>query len=729
LDIKKEIDKLREEIRHHDQLYYVMDKPQISDADYDKLFRKLEDLEGEHPELVTADSPTQRVGGAPLKAFKTVTHKVPLLSLGNAFNTEELDAFDKRVSDALRVMSNEKIEYVCELKMDGLAVSLEYKNGHFIKGSTRGDGVTGEDITQNLKTIKSVPLSIDKKIDIEVRGEAYLPYDDFVKLNEERMEAEEPKFANPRNAAAGSLRQLDPKITAKRPLDIFFYYSPLIAQGARPDAKVKTQFELLHYLQDIGFKVNSHFKLCKGIADVKKFITNWESKRDDLDYEIDGIVIKVNDLEDQNKLGFTAREPRWALAYKYPPEQKETVIEDIIASVGRTGVITPVAIMKPVNLRGVTVQRATLHNQDEVDKKDVRVGDHVIIQRAGEVIPEVVKVLKDKRKGSAKPYKIPDKCPVCGEKVIRVPGESAHRCINKSCPAQLIGTIAHFASRGAMDITGIGGQLSAQLVESKLVKSPADLYDMKKSDLLKLERFAEKSAQNIIDAIEKSKKRPFAKLINALGIPNVGEATADDLAEHFHNIDKLIEAKEADLSKVHEIGPKIAKSIYDYFQSKENCHMVERLKKSGVNPKSEIRNPNGPLSGKSFVITGTLSRPRPEIEDEIKSLGGEIHSSVSKNTDEVLVGDEPGSKYEKAKSLEIKITVYPEIHFRNDHITDGHIDIFDLAEANNIKVGSTINMFNYMTSDYEQVEITKKQITKDTKTGKDAIMLFFKAVK
>ena len=644
-DIKKQIDDIRDAVRRHDHLYYVLDKPEISDAQYDKLFRSLVALEDEHPDLVTPDSPTQRVGGEPLKNFKTVTHKVPLLSLGNAFNAEELDAFDKRVREGLNVS---KVDYVCELKMDGLAVSLEYRNGHFFKGSTRGDGVTGEDITQNLKTIKTVPLSIDKKIDIEVRGEAYLPYEDFVKLNEERIGSDETKFANPRNAAAGSLRQLDPKVTAKRPLDIFFYYSP--------DAKVKTQFELLHYLQDIGFKVNSHFKLCKGISDVKKFITYWESRRDDLDYEIDGIVIKVNDLEDQAKLGFTAREPRWALAYKYPPEQKETVIEDIIASVGRTGVITPVAIMKPVNLRGVTVQRATLHNQDEVDKKDVRVGDHVIVQRAGEVIPEVVKVLKEKRKGSAKPYKIPDKCPVCGSKVVREPGESAHRCINISCPAQLIGTIAHFASRGAMDITGIGGQLSAQLVESKLVKSPADLYDMTKSDLLKLERFAEKSAQNIIDAIEKSKKRPFAKLINALGIPNVGEATADDLAEHFNTIDKLMGAKESDLSKVHEIGPKIAKSIYDYFQSKENRQMVERLKKSGVNVRSESRDLSKlPLYGKSFVITGTLSRPRPEVEEEIKSLGGTVHSAVSRNTDYLLAGSEPGSKFEKAKQIGVKI--------------------------------------------------------------------------
>jgi len=646
-DIKKRIEQLRDEIRRHDQLYYVLDKPEISDSQYDKLFRELEDIEKDHPDLITPDSPTQRVGGEPLKAFKTVSHKVPLMSLGNAFDFDELDAFDKRIKEGLGISGKASVEYVCELKMDGLAVSLEYKDGRLMKGSTRGDGVTGEDITQNLKTIKSVPLSIEKDINIEVRGEAYLPYNEILKLNEERLGSEESKFANPRNAAAGSLRQLDPKITAKRPLDIFFYYSP--------DASVKTQFDLLHYLNDIGFKVNSHFRLCKGLDEVKKFISGWETKRNELDYEIDGIVVKVNDLEAQKKLGATAREPRWAVAFKYPPEQKETEIEDIIASVGRTGVITPVAMLKPVNLRGVVVKRATLHNQDEVDKKDVRIGDHVIVQRAGEVIPEVVRVLKEKRKGASKPYHIPSKCPVCCEKVVREPDESAHRCINKSCPAQLKGTIQHFASRNAMDIMGIGEQLSAQLVDSKLVKSPADLYDLKKSDLFKLERFAEKSAQKIIDAIEKSKSRPFSKLLNALGIPNVGEATAEDLAEHFNTIDMLMKASIEQLSKVHEIGPKIAASIHDYFGSKENHQMIERLKKARVNMRCETRDASKlQLYGKSFVITGTLSRPRPEIEDEIKSLGGDIHSSVSKKTDYLIAGTEPGSKFEKAKHLGVK---------------------------------------------------------------------------
>ncbi|MFH1710077.1 MAG: NAD-dependent DNA ligase LigA [bacterium] len=652
-EIKKQIEELREEIRRHDRLYYVLDKPEISDAEYDKLFRKLEALEKENPDLISLDSPTQRVGGSPVKAFKPVAHKFPLLSLGNAFNFEELEAFDKRVRAGL---GKDKIEYVCELKMDGLAVSLEYKGGKFLTGSTRGDGVTGEDITQNLKTIRSVPLKLDRSIDAEVRGEAFLPYEDFIGLNEERILNEEQKFANPRNAAAGSLRQLDPKISAQRPLDIFFYYSPSIPLGTIPDAKVRTQLELLRYLNNIGFKVNAHFRLCKGIEEVKKFIASWGSKRDELAYEIDGIVVKVNDLEDQKKLGSTAREPRWAIAYKYPPEQKETVIEDILASVGRTGVVTPVAALKPVDLRGVVVRRATLHNQDEIDRKDVRVGDHVMVQRAGEVIPEVVEVLKEKRKKELKRYHIPDKCPVCGSSVVRIPGESAHRCMNRSCPAQLKAAIQHFASRNAMDITGIGEQLSAQLVDSKLVKSPADLYDMKKSDLLKLERFAERSAQNIINAIESSKTRPFAKLINALGIPNVGEATAEDLAEHFNIIDKLIGAKESDLSKIHEIGPKIAKSIYDFFQSKENCRMIDRMKRAGVNMRCEKRDASKlPLFGRTFVITGSLSRPRPEIEDEIKILGGSVHSSVSKNTNYVIAGTEPGSKFDKAKALGVKI--------------------------------------------------------------------------
>ena len=659
-DIKREIEKLREEIRRNDRLYYVFDKPEISDAQYDKLFRKLEDLEKAHPELIIPDSPTQRVGGAPLKAFKTVTHRVPLLSLGNAFTFDELDDFDRRVREGLgdkgivagkegKQGRGKEVEYVCELKMDGLAVSLEYKDGKFLKGSTRGDGVTGEDITLNLKTIRSIPLTLDKKIDIEVRGEAYLPYNDFLKLNEERLSNEEQVFANPRNAAAGSIRQLDPRITAKRPLDMFMYYSP--------DAKVTTQYELLKYLSGIGFKVNPNFRLCGGIEEVKKFVSGWEAKREKLDYEIDGIVIKVNDLDDQKRLGATSREPRWAIAYKYPAVQKETIVEDIISSVGRTGVITPVAVLKPVNLRGVVVKRATLHNQDEVDKKDVRVGDHVLVQRAGEVIPEVVKSLKEKRTEKLKKYHIPAKCPACGGVVVREPGEAAHRCINKSCPAQLTGAIQHFASRGAMDITGIGEELSAQFVDKKLVPSLAALYSLSKALLIeKLDRFAERSASNIIDAIEASKSRPFEKFVYALGIPHVGSHTAEVLVEHFPSMEKLMKASAEELSKVHEIGPKIAQSVSDFFRDENNIQLVNRLKAAGVNMKSAIKDRSKlPLFGKTFVITGTLSRPRLEIEDEIKSFGGHVSSSVSKQTDYLLAGNEPGSKYEKAKALGVKI--------------------------------------------------------------------------
>ncbi len=655
-DIRKKIEEIRDKIRHHDHLYYVLDKPEISDFEYDKLFRHLQDLEEQNPGLVTPDSPTQRVGGEPLKSFKTITHKVPLLSLGNAFSMEELDEFDKRVKQGSGIGDQGSVDYVCELKMDGLAVSLEYKDGVFLKGSTRGDGVTGEDITRNLKTIKSIPLKLENNLNIEVRGEVYLPYDDFLKLNEERAGREEPVFANPRNAAAGSIRQLDPKVTMQRPLDIFTYYSPDAAVGASPDAKVKTQFELLNYLAKIGFKVNNNFKLCRGIEEVKKFVSGWQVKREKLPYEIDGIVVKVNGLDDQRKLGATSREPRWAVAYKYPPEQKETIIEDIIASVGRTGVVTPVAVLKPVNLRGVVVKRATLHNQDEVDRKDVRVGDHVLVERAGEVIPEVVKVLTDKRKKELKRYRIPDTCPVCGAKVVRVEGEAAHRCVNKSCPAQLKGAVQLFASRGAMDIEGIGEQLASQLVDAKLVKNVSDIYLLTKPDLLKLERFAEKSAQKVIDAIEKSKSRPFQKLIFALGIPNVGETTAEALVQHFPAIDKFLEAKEEDFSKVHEIGPKIAKSLFDFFSDEHNRKLIDQLKKSGVNMRSEIRDRSKlPLFGKTFVITGTLSRPRPEIEEDIKSLGGKVSGSVSKNTDYVVAGTDPGSKLEKAKQLGVKV--------------------------------------------------------------------------
>ncbi|MFC1767806.1 NAD-dependent DNA ligase LigA [Candidatus Margulisiibacteriota bacterium] len=641
--IKKKIEELRKVIRHHENLYYVLDKPEISDAEYDKLYRELQILEEASPELVTPDSPTQRVGGTPLPKFQSIKHKTPMLSLGNAFNEDELKDFDRRVTEGV----GKSVEYVCELKMDGLAVALEYKKGKFIKGSTRGDGVTGEDITQNLKTIKSIPLTLTKAVDVDVRGEAYLPYKSFIKINEDKIAADEATFANPRNAAAGSLRQLDPKIAAKRPLDTFIY--------AGVGHEKNSHFETLKHLSDLGLKTNPNTKLCKNVDEVIKFIKGWEEKREKLPYEIDGIVVKVNDLKLQDKLGATASSPRWAIAYKYPPVQAESRVESILPSVGRTGAITPIACLKAVNLGGATVKRATLHNQDEIDRKDVRIGDSVMVQRAGEVIPEVVKVLKDKRSGKEKKYKIPDKCPACGSKVVRNEGESAHRCINKSCPAQLKGNIQLFAMRGAMDIEGIGDRMADILVEKKLVENVADIYDLTKAQLLKIERFADKSAQNIVDAVEKSKERPFEKLVFALGIPLVGAHTAEVLVENFPTIEKLMAAKTEDLSKVHEVGPKVANSVHNFFRSAENKQMISRLKKAGLNMKSKVQDKTKlPLYGKTFVITGTLSKPRPEFEAEIKKLGGKVSSSVSKQTDYVLAGTDPGSKFDKAKKLGVK---------------------------------------------------------------------------
>ncbi|MGB9613435.1 MAG: NAD-dependent DNA ligase LigA [Candidatus Margulisiibacteriota bacterium] len=642
---KKRIEKLREIIRHHDYLYYVLDQPEISDAEYDKLFRQLVDLEKQFPDLITPDSPTQRVGGEPLKEFKTVTHKVPLLSLDNALSEPELLDFDRRVREGL---GKNKIDYVAELKIDGLAVSLIYKKGKFVQGATRGDGIHGEDITQNLKTIRSLPLVLKEPIDVEVRGEVYLPYDEFVKINEERKEKGESLFANPRNAAAGSVRQLDPKVTASRPLDIFLYYGFV--------AGLKTHFEVLDYMRKLGFKVNPHIKLCHGIEEVKKYIDYWETAREKLKYEIDGIVVKVNNLEDQKKLGSTARAPRWAIAYKYPPMQAETIIEDIVVQVGRTGAVTPVAHLKPVHLAGVVVKRATLHNEDEIRRKDIRIKDHVKVQRAGEVIPEVVEVIKSKRTGKEIEFHMPKKCPVCGAEIYRPEGEAIARCLNAACPAQVKERIRHFCTREAMDIVHVGPALVEQLVDKKLVKDAADLYYLKKEDLMKLERMADKSAQNVIDSISASLDRPFDRLLYALGIRMVGRKTAQILADNFLDIDQLAKATEAELSKIYEIGPKVAESIVTFFRQKENQHLIEKLKKAGVQLKAKVEKGPKPLAGKTFVFTGGLEKyTRAEAEEIVRKLGGRASSSVSKETDFVVVGTEPGSKYEKAKKLGIKI--------------------------------------------------------------------------
>ncbi|MDD4179164.1 MAG: NAD-dependent DNA ligase LigA [Candidatus Margulisbacteria bacterium] len=645
-EAEKKIEKLRQEIRHHDHLYYVLDKPAIADREYDKLFRELKELESQYPELITPNSPTQRVGGEPLKSFKTVTHKTPLLSLDNLMDEDELLAFDKRVREGLGV---DKVEYVCELKMDGLAVSLVYKNGKFVQGSTRGDGIHGEDITINLKTIKAIPLVLKDEVDLEARGEVYLPYDHFIKLNEERQEKDEAIFANPRNAAAGSLRQLDPKVTAGRPLSIFLYYGSI-------EEKVKTHYEVLQYLKEQGFKTNPNTRICEGISEVQKYIKEWDEKREKLPYDIDGIVIKVNKLHDQQKLGFTARAPRWAAAYKYPPMQSETIVEDIQVQVGRTGAITPVAHLKPVHLAGVVVKRATLHNEDEIRRKGIKIKDHVKVQRAGEVIPEVVEVVKSKRTGHEKDFHMPKECPICGSKIYKPEGEAIARCINFACPAQVMGRIIHFTTREAMDMEHVGPALVAQLVEKGYVKDAADLYSLTKEDIMKLERMADKSAQNVIDSIKASLDRPFDRLIYALGIRMIGRRTAQLLADNYSNIDELAKASEADLSQIHEIGPKVAEAVAFFFKQKGNQRLIEKLREAGVRVKGQGARGKGPLTGKTFVFTGGLTNyTRPAAEELVRKLGGRASSSVSKETSYVVAGTDPGSKYDKAKKLGVEI--------------------------------------------------------------------------
>jgi len=641
---RKRIEKLRKEIHRHDHLYYVLDEPKISDQEYDKLYDELVALENEFPDLIEPDSPTQRVGGQPLKEFKTVIHKTPLLSLDKASSEKELRDFDKRVRESL---NKDDIEYYIELKFDGLAIVLNYKKGKLIHGSTRGDGTRGEDVTNNIKTIKKIPLQLSKSIDVEVRGEVVIPYKDFIKINEERMETDEPKFANPRNAAAGSVRQLDPKVTEKRPLTFFAYY------GSRMP-NISTQYELMRYLYELRINVYPTHNVVKGIEHVIKYVKTIEEKREKLPFEIDGVVIKVNNLDDQQKLGATSRAPRWAIAFKYPPMQAETIVEDIKVQVGRTGAITPVAYLKPVHLAGVIVKRATLHNEDEIKRKGIEVHDHVIVQRAGEVIPEVVKVLKHSKESHA--FHMPKKCPVCGGELYRPEGEAITRCINASCPAQVKERIRHFCTREAMDIEHCGPALVDQLVEAKLIKDVTDLYSLEKQDLTKLERFAEKSAQNVIDSIAGSKDRPLDRLIYALGIRLVGRHVASLLAQHHDSIDELYGVKAEQLEKIPGVGPKVADSVSRFFSEKENHHLIEKLRKAGVTLKSKIQKGPQPLKGKTFVFTGGLNTmTRPDAEELVRSLGGHPSSSVSKETDYVVAGEEPGSKYDKARQLGVKI--------------------------------------------------------------------------
>lgn len=658
-EIRERVEKLREEIRRYDYYYYVLNQPLISDAEYDRLFRELQELERRYPELVTPDSPTQRVGAPPAEEFAPVEHAIPMLSLQNCFNDEELEEWDDRVR---RLLGGEPVEYVCEPKLDGLSVELVYVDGVFTVGSTRGDGRVGEDVTRNLRTIKQVPLRLfplDGKVPrlLEARGEVYMEKEAFRRLNAERERAGEPLFANPRNAAAGSLRQLDPNVTASRPLKIFFY-----AMGRAEGIEIRSQVELLTTFPKLGLPVNPFWKLCKTLDEVKAFYRELLGMRQELPYEADGMVVKVNDFRQREILGEVSRAPRWAIAYKFPAEEATTRVLDIIVQVGRTGALTPVAILEPVEVSGATVSRATLHNEDEIRRKDVRIGDWVIVRRAGEVIPEVVKSIPERRTGQEREFRMPERCPACGGPVVRPPGEVAYRCENLSCPARIKESIRHFASRRAMDIEGLGEKLVDKLVETGLVRKLSDIYRLKKEDLVNLERMGEKSAQNLLEQIERSKNAGLARLIFALGIRYVGEHLAEVLAEHFPSLEALSKADYYELIQIPEIGPRIAQSIVDFFKNEENRKLIQELKELGV--KTEAEKPKeGPLSGKTFVFTGTLSAfTREEARRLVESLGGRVASGVSRKVDYVVVGADPGEKLRKAQ--ELGITILTEEEFR-----------------------------------------------------------------
>ncbi|MBO8157223.1 MAG: NAD-dependent DNA ligase LigA [Bacillaceae bacterium] len=651
-EAEKRIETLREELDRYNYEYYVLDHPSVSDAEYDKKMQELIELEEKFPELVTPESPSQRVGGEPLDAFEKVQHTIPMLSLGNAFNEEELRDFDRRVRD----LAQSDYSYVCELKIDGLAVSLRYENGVFVQGATRGDGKTGEDITQNLKTIKSIPLKISQQETIEVRGEAFMPKKSFVALNQAKEEKGENLFANPRNAAAGSLRQLDPKIAASRNLDIFVY-----SVGQWEAGNLSTHSERLDYLKKLGFKTNPEWKKCKNIEEVIEYVKGWTEHRSDLSYEIDGIVIKVDQIDVQDKLGFTAKSPRWAIAYKFPAEEAITRLKDIELSVGRTGVVTPTAVLEPVQVAGTTVQRASLHNEDLIREKDIRIGDTVVIKKAGDIIPEVVRVIMDERTGEEEEYFMPRECPECHSELVRLEEEVALRCINPGCPAQLREGLIHFVSRDAMNIDGLGEKVIAQLYHANLVHTVADLYKLDREELLKLERMGEKSVQNLLNAIEASKENSLERLLFGLGIRYVGSKAASTLAEHYRHIDSLMKADRDELMAIQDIGEKMADSIYRYFQEPHVQELIQQLKELGLTMEykgltSEEVAQDSPFSGKTVVLTGKLEQfSRSEAKKKIEALGGKVTGSVSKNTDLLIAGKDAGSKYDKALQLGIEI--------------------------------------------------------------------------
>jgi DNA ligase (NAD+) len=634
------IEQLRDELRRHEHLYYVLDAPEITDAEYDAMMRELKALEEAHPEFASADSPTQRVGGKPREGFVKVAHSGAMLSLDNALDETELRDFDRRVRDLL---GDESYAYVAELKLDGLSLAVHYHDGAFAQAVTRGDGSVGEDVTENTRTIRSIPLRT--KGTFEARGEVVFNTKAFEKLNAERELAEMPRFANPRNAAAGSLRVLDPSITASRQLDFYAYF--LIPP--RP-----TQWESLETLHKLGFKVNSHRKQCAGIDDLVEFCKAWETKRDSLPLEIDGVVAKIDSVEQQGRLGWTAKAPRWAIAFKFPARQGQTIVEDINVNVGRTGAVTPTAIFKPVNIGGVMVSKATLHNEDEIGRLGVQIGDTVLVERAGDVIPKVVRVMAEG--ADRRPFVMPKTCPDCGGDVVRAEGEAVSRCINTNCPARLKESVLHFAARGVMDIDGLGEVLVNNLVDLGLVKNVADLYKLTAEDLIKIERMGSKSALNVLKRVELSLQQPLNRLINGLGIPFVGERTAQILAETFGDLDKIMNADEDELKKADEVGPKVAHGIRQFFEQRANRELVERLREAGFVFTYEITRHTGKLEGLTFVLTGTLPNlTREEAQERIEAAGGKVSKSVSKKTNYVVAGEEAGSKLDKAKELGVKV--------------------------------------------------------------------------
>lgn len=655
----REIETLRNEIRRHDYLYYVLDHPEISDYEYDRLLKKLSELEKNQPELITPDSPTQRVSGIASSSFKPVRHTVPMLSLDNTYNEQEIREWFARVQKGL---GKDKFEFVMELKIDGVGINLIYENGLLTFGATRGDGATGEDVTPNVKSIRAIPLRLlsnNPPAFLEVRGEVYMDKKDFSELNRKIAENKGTLFANPRNAAAGSLRQKSSLVTAERPLKFFVHSYGKIESGKPFD----THWEFMQLCKELGIRSSEHAKIGRTIDDLISYRGKYEKTRDELPFEIDGIVVKVNDLANQRVLGFTMRSPRWAIAYKFPARQATTKILNIRVQVGRTGTITPVADLEPVEVSGVTISRATLHNFDEIERLDARVGDTALIERAGDVIPKVIKIIESKRTGHEKKFKVPEKCPACGEPITREKEEEvAYRCLNPSCPAQLERGLVHFAGRSSMDIEGMGEAVVTQLIQKGLVKNFADIYALKKEDLLTLELFGEKKAQNLLDAINRSKEQHLHRLLNGLGIPQIGEKASLILAERFTAIDELMSAGQEEINRIHEVGPVMAEAIHDFFAQSSVHHVIKRLKDYGVNT-TEPRREKGarPLAGKVFVFTGELSKfTRPEAESKVRELGGNTTSAISKKTNFLVTGENSGSKLTKAKQLGIKIITEEE---------------------------------------------------------------------